>query len=155
MAIFKAPLQSLPQLATTVRDARTTARLSQTELARQTGIPRPWINQLETGKLSEPGFVRVLKVCDALSITLTAAYAVPDSASSGTGTDTDNGDETTQTQNVTTPVKHAQNRSRNQTETQRSAQDTSLANLHHFLNSINRSAAALKHQAQELDGPEL
>lgn len=40
------------------------------ELERQSGVSNPLISQIETGKVSNPGFHTVISLCDALGITL-------------------------------------------------------------------------------------
>ncbi len=74
MGDFSAAITSVRQLAVSLRDARQNAGLSQTELAQAANIPRPWINQLEQGKIADPGLHRVLSICHALHTTLTIAY---------------------------------------------------------------------------------
>ena len=74
MGDFSAAITSVRQLAVSLRDARQSAGLSQTELAQAANIPRPWINQLEQGKIADPGVHRLLSICNALHTTLTIAY---------------------------------------------------------------------------------
>ncbi len=76
MSDFSATITSVRQLAVSLRDARQNAGLSQTELAQAANIPRPWINQLEQGKITDPGMHRLLSICNVLHTTLTIAYPI-------------------------------------------------------------------------------
>ncbi|NMM94032.1 helix-turn-helix domain-containing protein [Bifidobacterium oedipodis] len=76
MATFTVNITSIRQLAISIRDARISAGLSQTDLTRLTGIPRPWINQLEQGKISNPGMQRVLSICNVLQATISINYNI-------------------------------------------------------------------------------
>ncbi|WP_025222236.1 helix-turn-helix transcriptional regulator [Bifidobacterium breve] len=69
-------VHSIRQLSTALRDARRNAGITQTELAETTGISRPWINQLEQGRIDNPGLERVFIICDALNVRLTISYDV-------------------------------------------------------------------------------
>ena len=74
MSDFSAAITSVRQFAVSLRDARQSAGLSQTELAQAANISRPWINQLEQGKITDPGLHRILSICNALHMTLTTTY---------------------------------------------------------------------------------
>lgn len=76
MPQFSVSARTVPQLITAIRDARISAGISQAELAQRTGATRYWINQFEQGKSPNAGLHRVLALCNALGITLTAEYAV-------------------------------------------------------------------------------
>lgn len=67
-------LDSFQQLITTLRDVRLNSGISQSELAMRTHIPRLWINQLEQGKLDNPGIQRILTICNELEIPITLTY---------------------------------------------------------------------------------
>ncbi|MGE8606710.1 helix-turn-helix transcriptional regulator [Bifidobacterium breve] len=69
-------VHSIRQLSTALRDARRNAGITQTELAETTGISRPWINQLEQGRIDNPGLERVFIICDALNVRLTISYDI-------------------------------------------------------------------------------
>lgn len=53
--------------------------MTQTELSAITGIPRPWINQLEHGHIENPGFTKLLKIMDALEMHISISYAIHES----------------------------------------------------------------------------
>ncbi|WEV69255.1 helix-turn-helix transcriptional regulator [Bifidobacterium sp. ESL0775] len=72
---FSPAIRSMPQLSATIRDARKAAKLTQTELAKRTSIPRSWLAQLENGKIVNPGLERILTLFSALNITWTAQYS--------------------------------------------------------------------------------
>lgn len=76
-------LSSTKDFAVTVKDARLSLRISQQELSARTGIPRPWISQLEQGRIENPGLAKCLTICSALGISLHAEYsaATSDNAS--------------------------------------------------------------------------
>lgn len=61
-------------IAGMVRDARRHLHLTQADIAARTGISRPWISQFEKGKITNPSFDRLLKVCDAVDIRLSGTY---------------------------------------------------------------------------------
>lgn len=68
------PINSMKQLSTTLRDARHNAGLTQAELADMTNVSRPWINQLEQGRIANPSMQRILAICDALHMRITMTY---------------------------------------------------------------------------------
>lgn len=70
-------IRSPRQLAISLRDARIAKGLTQTALAQQTGLGRPWINQLEQGKIENASLSRILALCNALEVTFTVSYEVP------------------------------------------------------------------------------
>lgn len=69
-------INSMRQLSTTLRDARRGSGLTQAELAGMIGVSRPWINQLEQGRIANPGMQRILAICDALHVRITMTYEV-------------------------------------------------------------------------------
>lgn len=91
MADFRTQITSTRQLAISIQDARTAKDMTQTELAEATGIPRPWINQLEQGRIANPSFTKVLKIMDALAMRLSVSYASEDRTSKGHASDVSEG----------------------------------------------------------------
>lgn len=81
MTNFRTHITSTRQLAASIQDARIAKGMTQTELAAATGIPRPWINQLEQCHIANPSFVKVLTIMDALGVKLSVSYAVDPHAS--------------------------------------------------------------------------
>ena len=80
MTDFQTEISSLTQLSTSLQDARIANNMTQTELATATGIPRPWINQLEHGHIANPSFTRILKIMAALNPNpYTSTTVTPDS----------------------------------------------------------------------------
>lgn len=79
MTEFQTQLNSTNQLATSIQDARRAKNMTQTELSTITGIPRPWINQLEHGHIENPGFTKLLKIMDALEMRISVSYAIHES----------------------------------------------------------------------------
>lgn len=69
-------IASVRDFAIIVRDARLSLKLTQEELSQQTGIPRPWISQLEMGRIDNPGLERCLTLCSALGISMRVEYTV-------------------------------------------------------------------------------
>lgn len=79
MTEFQTQLNSTNQLATSIQDARRAKNMTQTELSTITGIPRPWINQLEHGHIENPGFTKLLKIIDALEMRISVSYTIHES----------------------------------------------------------------------------
>ena len=79
MTEFQTQLNSTNQLTTSIQDARRAKNMTQTELSTITGIPRPWINQLEHGHIENPGFTKLLKIMDALEMRISVSYAIHES----------------------------------------------------------------------------
>ena len=75
--IRRAPITTVKDFSIAVKDARLSRKLSQQELSEQTRIPRPWISQLEQGKIQNPGLDRCLALCKALEISMSAEYSAP------------------------------------------------------------------------------
>lgn len=73
--MFSSNIRSLRQLTVAIRDARIIKNLTQAELAEQTGLTRPWINQFEQGKIANASITKVLALCNALDVTITISYA--------------------------------------------------------------------------------
>ncbi|MBW3091650.1 helix-turn-helix transcriptional regulator [Bifidobacterium sp. 82T10] len=71
-------IQSVRQLAVSLRDARVIKGITQAELADMAGISRPWINQFEQGKLKNASIDRVLTVCRILGVTIGVSYDIPE-----------------------------------------------------------------------------
>ena len=69
-----ASVASIHQIAATVRDARISRGWTQEELATRTGFSRVWINRFERSALLDPGFGRILTICTAFGIDLSASY---------------------------------------------------------------------------------
>lgn len=88
MTEFQTQLSSTNQLATSIQDARRAKNMTQTELSSITGIPRPWINQLEHGHIENPGFTKLLKIMDALEMRISISYAIHESAQDSPEEDT-------------------------------------------------------------------
>lgn len=83
MTDFQTEISSLTQLSTSLQDARIANNMTQTELATATGIPRPWINQLEHGHIANPSFTRILKIMAALKMSISVNYVVTDTPQDG------------------------------------------------------------------------
>lgn len=73
----RAPITTVKDFSVAVKDARLSRKLSQQELSEQTRIPRPWISQLEQGRIQNPGLDRCLALCKALKISMSAKYSAP------------------------------------------------------------------------------
>lgn len=67
-------VRSIRQLAVSLRDARRMSGITQTELAERTGLSRPWISQLEQGRITNPGIQRIFAICDALGVNINLTY---------------------------------------------------------------------------------
>lgn len=70
-------ITAVKDFSVAVKDARLSRKLSQQELSEQTRIPRPWISQLEQGRIRNPGLDRCLALCKALGISMGAEYSAP------------------------------------------------------------------------------
>lgn len=66
-------------LGATIRKARKTKKLNQTELASMAGISRYTLGRLENGTVEDLGFRKLLRILDALELSLQVkpADAVP------------------------------------------------------------------------------
>lgn len=78
-------VRSIRQLAVSLRDARRAAGVTQTELAERTGLSRPWISQLEQGRITNPGIQRIFAICDALGVNISLAYMTTPTEQQPTG----------------------------------------------------------------------
>ena len=67
----------MPDLRTTLREARTAAGLTQAQLAEKIGVSRKTINTVENGVFI-PSTVLALKLARALGTTVEALFALPD-----------------------------------------------------------------------------
>ena len=70
-------ITAVKDFSVAVKDARLSRKLSQQELSEQTRIPRPWISQLEQGRIRNPGLDRFLALWKALGISMVADYSAP------------------------------------------------------------------------------
>lgn len=48
---------------------------SQRDLERESGVSNPLISQIETGKVKDPGFATVVRLCEALGVKVERAAA--------------------------------------------------------------------------------
>nr|WP_253902342.1 helix-turn-helix transcriptional regulator [Bifidobacterium sp. DSM 109963] len=149
---FSATITSVRQLAVSLRDARQNAGLSQTELAQAANLPRPWINQLEQGKITDPGIHRLLSICNALHTTLTIAYPVQPQEQT---------QEQTQTAKPSRAVSANTETSKQPDATQEAACSPGDSTVENFtlskvdqslLEDLTRMAAAFDEQAAALNG---
>jgi HTH-type transcriptional regulator / antitoxin HipB len=62
-------ISSTRDLAAAVRGRRLNLGLSQADLAKQAGVSRPWLSNVETGKPTAE-FGRIMRLLDALDLTL-------------------------------------------------------------------------------------
>lgn len=69
-------VRTLRDLGAAVRDARSSAGLTQQDLATRAGLARQWVIQLEGGR-TNPTWENVRAVCDALDLTLTLSQTGP------------------------------------------------------------------------------
>lgn len=74
MSQLTSRISSIPQLAVAAQDARNARGWTQEELSQLTGISRAWINRFERGRIPDPGFAKLLTICAALGIEITASY---------------------------------------------------------------------------------
>lgn len=81
---FTASIRSLHQLSITIRDARLSQSMTQSELAKKTHLTRSWVNQFEQGKIPNASIQRILTICDALHIAITCKYTVVDKSATAT-----------------------------------------------------------------------
>jgi transcriptional regulator with XRE-family HTH domain len=80
-------VHSLADVAAAVRGRRLDRGLSQSELAQRSGISRKWISEFEAGKATAE-FALVIRILEALELSLDVSDVDPGSAAilSGTGT---------------------------------------------------------------------
>lgn len=74
---FTVRVRTLGELTVAVRDARRAAGMTQADLAKATGLTRPWISQFEHGRAPRASLDRILAMLRALEIETTLTYAVP------------------------------------------------------------------------------
>ena len=67
----------MPELRTTLREARTAAGLTQAQLAEKIGVSRKTINTVENGVFI-PSTVLALKLARALGMTVERLFALPE-----------------------------------------------------------------------------
>ena len=67
-------IRSCREFGAAIRKARNDQGLTQAELAAKSGVSRPWLSELETGKRTAE-FGRVLWVLDALDLAVTLTPA--------------------------------------------------------------------------------
>jgi transcriptional regulator with XRE-family HTH domain len=77
-------VRSIHDLATTARGRRLELGLSQAGLAARTGVSRDWVNYFEAGKATVE-LIRVLRVLEALDLTLDVSADASEPAPRGTG----------------------------------------------------------------------
>ena len=79
MATFAARARTLTDIATSVRDARLAAGMSQADLAAAAHLTRSWVSLFESGRAPNASLSKVLAMMDVLDVTIRLAYPVPDS----------------------------------------------------------------------------
>ncbi|GAA1699228.1 helix-turn-helix transcriptional regulator [Dietzia cercidiphylli] len=79
MATFAARARTLTDIATSVRDARLAAGMSQADLAAAAHLTRSWVSLFESGRAPNASLSKVLAMMDVLGVTIRLAYPVPDS----------------------------------------------------------------------------
>lgn len=78
MATFSASARTPLDLATSVRDARIAAGMSQADLAAAAHLNRSWVSLFEGGHTPNASLGKVLAMLDVLGVTIRLTYAVPD-----------------------------------------------------------------------------
>ncbi|MGB3705894.1 helix-turn-helix domain-containing protein [Castellaniella sp.] len=66
----------IKELGSLVRERRRAVRLTQAQLASQTGISRATIAGLEAGSLAEIGFVKLQRICESVGLEMRAVQAL-------------------------------------------------------------------------------
>lgn len=79
MATFATRARTLADIATSVRDARLAAGMSQADLASAAHLNRSWVSLFEGGHTPNASLSKVLAMLDVLGITVRLSYSVPDS----------------------------------------------------------------------------
>lgn len=79
MATFAARARTVTDIATSVRDARLAAGMSQADLAAAAHLTRSWVSLFESGRAPNASLSKVLAMMDVLDVTIRLAYPVPDS----------------------------------------------------------------------------
>ena len=78
MATFSATTRTLTELATSVRDARLAAGMSQAQLAEAAHLNRSWVSLFESGRTPNASLSKVLAMFSVLNITMRLTYPIPD-----------------------------------------------------------------------------
>ncbi|WP_152428041.1 helix-turn-helix domain-containing protein [Dietzia sp. UCD-THP] len=78
MATFSASARTPLDLATSVRDARLAAGMSQADLAAAAHLTRSWVSLFEGGHTPNASLGKVLAMLDVLGVTIHLTYDVPD-----------------------------------------------------------------------------
>lgn len=78
MATFATGTRTVSDLATSVRDARLAAGMSQADLAKAAHLTRPWVSLFESRRAPNASLTKVLAMMDVLGITIRLTYPVPD-----------------------------------------------------------------------------
>ena len=79
MATFATRARTLNDIATSVRDARLAAGMSQADLAAAAHLSRPWVSLFESGRAPNASLSKVLAMMDVLGVAIRLTYTVPDS----------------------------------------------------------------------------
>lgn len=74
-------VHAIPQITTILRDARRNLGLTQTELAKRTGLPRSWINRFEQGQIADPSMQRILTIANDLGVKVNFGFIPKNSPS--------------------------------------------------------------------------
>ncbi|WEV67618.1 helix-turn-helix transcriptional regulator [Bifidobacterium sp. ESL0769] len=166
MRKFTTPIQTVQQLAINIHDVRKAAGLSQEELANKTGLSRSWINRLENGKTTNPGFNDILSIYKALGISNTIAYQaldLEDEKITPTAKSKNNNSETQFTHDTINAPRHRHqnnsiaNHSVDDIETSKSVlknfklSEDKQKILNAFLETLSQRAEETERQAQQLD----
>lgn len=78
MATFATRSRTVTDIATSVRDARLAAGMSQADLASAAHLNRSWVSLFESGHSPNASLSKVLAMTNALGITIRLTYTVPD-----------------------------------------------------------------------------
>lgn len=78
MATSATGARTVSDLATSIRDARLAAGISQADLATAAHLTRPWVSLFESGRNPNASLAKVLAMMDVLGITIRLTYPVPD-----------------------------------------------------------------------------
>lgn len=79
MATFATRARTPNDIATSVRDARLAAGMSQADLAAAAHLSRPWVSLFESGRAPNASLSKVLAMMDVLGVAIRLTYTVPDS----------------------------------------------------------------------------
>lgn len=78
MATFATRARTIADIATSVRDARLAAGMSQIDLAAAANLSRSWVSLFESGHTPNASVSKVLAMMDVLGMTIRLSYPVPD-----------------------------------------------------------------------------